>query len=188
MVVPKIVCIKSVNQNQTIICVKGCQEIRTYWICALMPRGGMNWTNTMFIPSLKLRSYPVHPICVEWSVMGIFALRLWWKIEDLSDTNPKRTSMNVIWDVDWEGLHSETQKSSSTFKLQPVFFVRPRAECVHDYITQKYRNKETLMNVNHKVQDFPSIILGKMGYLSNLSRKMESESDSFQRFSTGTAL
>ena len=33
------------------------------------------------------------------------------------------------------------------------------------------------MNVNHKVQDFPSMILGKMEYVSNLSTKMESESD-----------
>ena len=81
----------------------------------------------------------------------------------------------------------ETQKSSSTFKLQPVFFVRRRAECVHDYITQKHRNKETLMNVNQKVQDFSSIILGKMEYLSDLSKKMESESDLFQRFPVGRA-
>ena len=31
-------------------------------------------------------------------------------------------------------MHCETQKS--TYKLQPVFFIRPRAEYVHDYITQ----------------------------------------------------
>ena len=44
------------------------------------------------------------------------------------------------------------------------------------------------MNVNHKVQDFPSMILGKMEYVSNLSTKMESESDLFQRFPAGRAL
>ena len=44
------------------------------------------------------------------------------------------------------------------------------------------------MNLNQKVQDFWRIILGKMEYLSNLSTKMESEPDSFQRFSTGRAL
>ena len=101
---------------------------------------GMNWT--MFIPPLKLRLFPVHPICVELCVIGIVVVRLWWKIGDQSNTNPKQTSMNVIGDVVLERLHCETQKSSSTFKSQPVFIVRPRAECVHDYITQNHGNKE----------------------------------------------